>query len=52
MYGTGGNKVYVFPRQGLVAVVTTVNYRVRDAGALTDRLLTEQILPALLDPRG
>jgi CubicO group peptidase (beta-lactamase class C family) len=49
MYGTGGNKVYVFPREKLVAVVTTTNYRVQGAGALTDKLLTEQILPSLLD---
>lgn len=49
MYGTGGNKVYVFPREKLVAVVTTTNYRVQGAGALTDKLLTEQILPSLID---
>jgi CubicO group peptidase (beta-lactamase class C family) len=49
MYGTGGNKVYVFPRERLVAVVTTTNYRVPGAGALTDKLLTEQILQSLAD---
>jgi CubicO group peptidase (beta-lactamase class C family) len=47
MYGTGGNKVYVFPAEQLVVVVTTVNFNVGGAGALTDRLLTEHILPAL-----
>jgi CubicO group peptidase (beta-lactamase class C family) len=47
MYGTGGNKVCVFPAEQLVVVVTTVNFRVAGAGALTDRLLTEHILPAL-----
>jgi CubicO group peptidase (beta-lactamase class C family) len=47
MYGTGGNKVYVLPDEQLVVVVTTVNFRVSAAGGLTDRLLTEHILPAL-----
>jgi len=49
MYGTGGNKLYVFPAEKLVVLVTTTNFRVQGAGALTDRLLTEQILPSLLD---
>jgi CubicO group peptidase (beta-lactamase class C family) len=51
MYGSGGNKVYVFPQEGLVVVVTTTNFKVQDASALTDKLLTEQILPALSSPQ-
>jgi len=47
MYGTGGNKVYVLPDQQLVVVVTTTNFRVQGAGALTDKLLTDYILNAL-----
>jgi CubicO group peptidase (beta-lactamase class C family) len=50
MYGTGGNKVYVLPEQAAVVVVTTVNYRVAGAGALTDSLFATQIAPALLNP--
>lgn len=49
MFGTGGNKVYAFPAQQLVVVVTTTNFRVQGAGALTDKLLTEYILPSLSD---
>jgi CubicO group peptidase (beta-lactamase class C family) len=48
MYGTGGNKVYVLPVQGVVVVVTTSNFRVAGAGALTDQLFTSLIVPALL----
>ena len=47
MSGTGGNKVYVFPKEQLVAVVTTTNYRVSGAHPLSERLLTEYILSAL-----
>lgn len=46
MYGTGGNKVYVLPDENLVVVVTTTNFKVAGAGALTDRLLTTVIVPA------
>jgi CubicO group peptidase (beta-lactamase class C family) len=49
MFGTGGNKVLVFPTEKLVVVVTTTNFRVQGAGNLTDKLLIEQILPSLLD---
>jgi CubicO group peptidase (beta-lactamase class C family) len=48
MYGTGGNKVYAFPGEKLLVVVTTTNFRVPGAGALTDKLLTDHILPSLL----
>jgi CubicO group peptidase (beta-lactamase class C family) len=51
MYGSGGNKVYVFPKEELVIVVTTTNFKVPGAGMLTDKLLTEQILPALTGPQ-
>jgi len=44
MTGTGGNRVHVFPTLDLVAVITTTNFRRRDAHALSDRLLEEQIL--------
>lgn len=47
MYGTGGNKVYVLPDQGVVVVITTTNYRLPGAGAVTDSLLTALIVPAV-----
>jgi len=47
MYGTGGNKVLVFPDQQVVVVITTTNYRVPGAGALTDKLIVEYVLKAL-----
>jgi CubicO group peptidase (beta-lactamase class C family) len=46
MYGTGGNKVLVFPDDGLVAVITTTNYRVQNAAALTDKLVVDYVLEA------
>lgn len=46
MSGMGGNRVHVFPERDLVAVITTTNFRRRDAHALSDRLVVEQILGA------
>ena len=48
MYGTGGNKVVVCPNQEVVVVLTTTNYRVSGAAALTDKLITDYILKAEL----
>jgi CubicO group peptidase (beta-lactamase class C family) len=47
MTGTGGNKVFAFPDLRAVVVVTTVNYREKDAHPLTERLVTDYVLPAL-----
>jgi CubicO group peptidase (beta-lactamase class C family) len=44
MAGMGGNRVHVFPDRDLVAVITTTNFQRRDAVALSDRLVVEQIL--------
>jgi CubicO group peptidase (beta-lactamase class C family) len=44
MSGMGGNRVHVFPEHDLVAVITSANFGRRDAHALSDRLLVEQIL--------
>jgi CubicO group peptidase (beta-lactamase class C family) len=47
MQGTGGNKVAVFPDLDLVAVITTTNFRERDAHVLADRILTEHVLASV-----
>lgn len=47
MSGMGGNKVAVFPRLRAVVVITTTNYRVRDAHGLSERLLTDHVLAAI-----
>jgi CubicO group peptidase (beta-lactamase class C family) len=44
MTGMGGNRVHVFPALELVAVITTTNFGRRDAHALSDRLLVEEVL--------
>ncbi|WP_445376313.1 serine hydrolase domain-containing protein [Niveispirillum fermenti] len=46
MNGMGGNKVVVFPRLHIVVTITTTNFRVRDAHGLSERLLTDFVLPA------
>jgi CubicO group peptidase (beta-lactamase class C family) len=48
MYGTGGNKVFVLPDQRVVVVITTTNFHVSGAGALTDRLFLGHIAPAVV----
>ena len=49
MSGNGGNRVAVFPEISLVAVVTTTNYNRRDAHAMTDKLLSDYVLGAVVE---
>jgi CubicO group peptidase (beta-lactamase class C family) len=48
MYGTGGNKVVIFPDQQVVVVITTTNFRIPSAASLSDNLITEYILKSEL----
>lgn len=47
MSGTGGNKVVIVPDLGVVAVITTTNFDVRQPHAISERLLTEHVLAAV-----
>ena len=47
MAGAGGSKVLVFPEAELVVVITGANFGMREAHALTDRLLTQHVLTAV-----
>lgn len=46
MNGMGGNKVAVIPRLRATVVITTTNFRVRDAHALSERILSEHVIAA------
>ncbi|NEX92061.1 serine hydrolase [Caulobacter sp. 17J65-9] len=48
MHGTGGNKVLAFPELDMAVVITTTNYNERNPHGITDRLVTEQVLPAVV----
>lgn len=47
-YGNGGNKVVIIPALEMVIAITTTNYGVSHSHALSERLITEYILPAAL----
>jgi CubicO group peptidase (beta-lactamase class C family) len=46
MNGSGGNKVIILPESKMVVVITTLNFRVREAHAISERIVTEYVLPA------
>lgn len=47
MSGSGGQKVAIVPDLGLVAVITTANFNVRQPHAISEKLLAEHILAAI-----
>lgn len=47
MNGSGGQKVAIIPDLDLVVVITTTNFGVRQAHALSEKLVAEQILAAI-----
>ena len=50
MAGSGGNKVFVLPELDAVVVITTTNFQVRGAHPLSEKLLTDLIVPVLMRP--
>ena len=45
--GNGGNKIFVFPQQSLVVVVTASAYGQRYMHSQVDDMMTRHILPAI-----
>ena len=46
--GNGGNKIYIFPDQHLVIVITATAYGAPFAHSQEDKMMTDYILPALV----
>jgi CubicO group peptidase (beta-lactamase class C family) len=49
--GNGGNKIYVFPDQPLVIVITATAYGAPYAHSQEDKMMTNYILPAILNTK-
>ena len=47
--GNGGNKIYVFPDQPLVIVITATAYGASYAHSQEDKMMTDYILPSVLN---
>ncbi len=47
--GNGGNKIYVFPDQPLVIVITATAYGAPYAHSQEDKMMTDYILPAVMN---
>lgn len=47
--GNGGNKIFIFKEQPLVVVVTATAYGTPYSHAQVDKMMTEYILPAVID---
>ena len=47
MTGSGGNRVHLLPAYDAIVVITTENFRVRDAHSLSDQIMVDDVIPAL-----